>query len=131
MAGVPGKNMLIKLGTGTGATTIAGLRPSTFTVNGETVDITNKDSGGYRELLGSAGIASASISGGGVMQGGTFDKLLADRVIARSLDLYTFTYGTNSLAGSFQCTSYEATGDYNGAQTYSASWESSGSLVSA
>ena len=130
MAAQPGRSLLLKAGTGTGALTIASLRTTSFTVNGETVDVTNKDSAGYRELLGTAGIVSASISGAGVLAGGTFDVMLINRSTARSLDLYTVTFGTgNSIAGSFQVTSYQSAGEYNGAQTYDVALESSGSFT--
>lgn len=129
MAAVVGRNMLLKIGTGTAATTVAGLRPTSFTVNGETVDVTSKDSGGYRELLGSAGVVSVSMTANGIMAGGTQDLAFINRIVARSLDLYTMTFGTNTLAGSFQVTSYSATGDYNNAQTFDLGLESSGSLT--
>ncbi|CAB4176561.1 COG5437 Predicted secreted protein [uncultured Caudovirales phage] len=129
MAAQLGRSLLLKAGTGTGAVTIASLRSNAFTVNGETVDVTNKDSAGYRELLGSAGVVSASLSASGLLAGGTFDSMLLGRVTTRSLDLYTVTFGTNTIAGTFQTTSYKAAGEYNGAQTYDLSLESSGSLT--
>lgn len=129
MAAQPGRSFLLKVGTGTAATTVASLRPTSFSVNGETVDVTSKDSAGYRELLGSAGVASASISAGGLLAGGTYDAMFINRTVARSIDAYTVTLGTNTLSGLFQVTAYSANGDYNGAQAFDVSLESSGSLT--
>ena len=64
-----GKDLLIKLDlTGGGTyTTIAGLRATRISFNAETVDVTSLESqGGWRELLGGAGVRSASVSGSGV-----------------------------------------------------------------
>lgn len=130
MAAQTGRSFLLKAGTGTAAVTVASLRTNSFTVNGETVDVTNKDSAGYRELLGTAGVASMSISGAGLLAGGTFDSMFIGRVAAKSIDAYTLAgVGTNTITGLFQVTSYQAAGEYNGAQTYDVSLESSGSFT--
>ena len=65
MAAQNGRDLLIKMDmTGDGAfETIAGLRASRLSFNAETVDVTSLESeGGWRELLGGAGVRSASIS---------------------------------------------------------------------
>ena len=129
MAAITGRSFLLKVGTGTGAVTVASLRTNSFTVNGETVDVTNKDSAGYRELLGTGSPVSMSLSGAGILAGGTFDSMFIGRVAARSLDAYTITVGTNTITGLYQCTSYQASGEYNGAQTYDVGLESSGSFT--
>lgn len=129
MAAQTGRSMLLKVGTGTGATTVASLRTNGMTINGETVDVTNKDSAGYRELLGTAGVVSMSMSASGLLAGGTYDAMFINRVAAKSLDSYTFNLGTNTITGSFQAASYSANGEYNGAQAFDVSLESSGSLT--
>lgn len=63
-----GKDLLIKLDmTGGGQfDTIAGLRATRISFNAESVDVTSLESaGGWRELLGGAGVKSAAISGSG------------------------------------------------------------------
>ncbi len=77
MAAQNGKDLLIKLDlTGGGQfSTIAGLRATRISFNAETVDITSLDSqGGWRELLGGAGVRSASVSGSGVFVDGDTDE---------------------------------------------------------
>jgi len=69
MAAQNGKDLLIKLDmTGGGQfETIAGLRATRISFNAESVDVTSLEStGGWRELLGGAGVKSAGISGSGV-----------------------------------------------------------------
>ena len=68
MAVQNGKDLLIKVDLiGDGQfVTVAGLRATRIAFNAETVDVTSLDSsGGWRELLGGAGVKSASISGWG------------------------------------------------------------------
>ncbi len=61
MAVEKGSAFLLKIGNG-GApvvySTIAGLRPTQISVNGEAVNITSKDSGGWRQLLPGAGVGA-------------------------------------------------------------------------
>ena len=70
MAAQNGKDLLIKIDlTGDGQfETLAGLRATRISFNAETVEATNLDSGGWRELLAGAGVRSASVSGSGVFK---------------------------------------------------------------
>ena len=66
MAAQNGKDLLIKVDlTGDGQFhTMAGLRATRVSFNAEAVDVTSLESeGGWRELLGGAGVRSAAISG--------------------------------------------------------------------
>jgi TP901-1 family phage major tail protein len=49
--------------------TVAGLRTTQLSINGDAVVVTNKDSGAWRELLSGAGVRSVSVSGAGVFTG--------------------------------------------------------------
>ena len=127
-----GKDLLVKLDlTGGGQfTTIAGLRATRISFNAETVDVTSLESqGGWRELLGGAGVRSASVSGSGVF----VDSATADR--ARQI----FFSGTveafqvvipdfGIVEGPFQITAIEYAGSYNGEATYELSLASAGAL---
>ncbi len=56
-----GSAFLLKVGDGgvpPAYATIAGLRTTQLSINGEGVNVTTKDSGGWRELLSGAGPAS-------------------------------------------------------------------------
>ena len=65
MAMEKGSAFLLKVGEG-GAplvfTTVAGLRTTQLAINADTVVVTNQGSGGWRELLGGAGVRSVSIT---------------------------------------------------------------------
>jgi TP901-1 family phage major tail protein len=130
MAADTGRNMLLKLGTGTGAVTIAGARVNSMTVNGEIVDITTKDDGGRRVLLGTGGVSSVQMGVSGILTAGTASNVLSSRADAKSLDLYTFVWdGTaKTSSGSFQVSNFSVNGEYNGAQTFEATLESSGTI---
>ena len=72
MAAQKGKLVLLKADlAGTSPqvfTTLAGLRTTTWTINGEDVDVTTKDDNGWQQRLAGAGVRSLSISAGGVFQ---------------------------------------------------------------
>ena len=64
-----GSAFLLKVGDGAVTpvySTVAGLRTTQLSINGDSVVITNKGSGGWRELLSGAGVRSVSASGAGV-----------------------------------------------------------------
>ena len=111
-------------------TDIAALRTNSITIDSETVDITNKDSNGWRELLADSGVKSCSISASGVFTDDATQIGIQTKLLAATLNTFTMEFETgDTLAGSFQVTSMEYAGDYNGEQTYSISLESSGAIT--
>ncbi|MCA0044702.1 phage major tail protein, TP901-1 family [Celeribacter litoreus] len=132
MAAQNGKDLLIKLDmTGSGSfTTVAGLRASRISFNAETVDVTSlESSGGWRELLGGAGVKSAAISGSGVFKDAATDErarqIFFDGEVP-NFQVIIPDYGT--VEGAFQITSIEYAGSYNGEATYELSMASAGAL---
>ena len=127
MAAEKGLEFLLKIG----ATVVAGLRATAFTINGEEVDVTTKDStGGWRELLAEAGVTSMSITGSGVFQDNSNVAALRVSVIAKTQTAYTILFESgDDYTGQFQVTSIEQSGEFNGEVTYSVSLESSGEIV--
>ena len=128
MAANKGSLMLLKLGgAGTSGTTVGQLLTTSFTSNGEAVDVTNKDSAGYRTLLAGAGVASLSISAEGYLDGTTTVGTLMGYVTAQSLNTFGLEFNsTDTIVGSFQLTSMGSSGGHNDAQRYTLSLESSG-----
>ncbi|MFQ5535582.1 MAG: phage major tail protein, TP901-1 family [Sphingomonadales bacterium] len=124
-----GLAFLLKLGNP--GTVIAGLRSTSFTINGETVDVSNKDSTGqWRELLAAGGQVSMSVSGSGVFQDNSNVATLRANCIARTLDAYTLIFESgDTYTGNFQVTSVEQGGEHNGEVTYSVSLESGGPIT--
>ena len=133
MAAQKGSAMLMKVGDGASPevfTTIAGLRSTSLTVNNESVDVTNKDSLGKRELLAAAGVQSISVSGSGVFTDGSSESTIKTNALADTIDNYQFLvpdFGT--FTGAFEVTSLEYAGDFNGEVTYSMSFESGGAIT--
>ena len=59
MGAEKGSAFLLKIGNGLAPPaylTVAGMRTTQLSVNGEPVNVTTKDSGGWRELLSGAGV---------------------------------------------------------------------------
>lgn len=134
MAAQNGKDLLIKLDlTGGGLfTTIAGLRATRISFNAETVDVTSLESqGGWRELLGGAGVRSASVSGSG--SGVFVDSATDDRArqifFAGTVEQFQVIIPDFGIVeGPFQITAIEYAGSYNGEATYELSLASAGAL---
>ena len=111
-------------------TTIGGMRSTSISINDETVDITNKDSGTARTLLAQGGIFSMSVSGSGVFTDSASEATLQGDMNQAALTNYQFLipdFGTYT--GAFQLTSLEYAGEYNGEVTYSFTFESSGAIT--
>ncbi|MBL4801742.1 MAG: phage major tail protein, TP901-1 family [Emcibacter sp.] len=130
MAVEKGRAFLLKIGDGGGTETfdvVGGMRSTSLRINNETVDVTNKTSGGWRELLSGAGIRHISLSGGGIFTDSASEGLLQAKALASSVDNYEIVFESGAkFSGAFQVTSLEYSGDYNGERTYNISLESSG-----
>ncbi|MCK0139025.1 phage major tail protein, TP901-1 family [Aliiroseovarius sp. F47248L] len=132
MAAQNGKDLLIKLDmTGSGVfETIAGLRATRLSFNAESVDVTSLEStGGWRELLGGAGVKSASISGSGVFKDATTDERARQIFFDNEVpDFQVIVPGFGVVEGPFMITSVEYAGSHNGEATYELSMASAGEL---
>ncbi|MEI5688919.1 MULTISPECIES: phage major tail protein, TP901-1 family [Sphingomonas] len=135
MAVERGSAFLLKIGDGAAApafATVAGLRTTQMSVNGETVVITNKDSGGWRQLLSGAGVRSVSVSGAGVFTGSAGEARIRANALAGTIDDYRLSFeGGDSMTGRFLVTKLDYAGDFNGERSYTLSLESSGPVVAA
>lgn len=131
MAAQYGKDLLIKVDLdGAGQfETIAGLRASRLSFNAETVDATNLDSGGWRELLGGAGVRSAAVSGSGVFKDAATDERSRQIFFdAETPDFQVVIPDFGIVEGPFQITSIEYAGTHDGEATYELSLASAGPL---
>ena len=129
-----GSAFLLKVGDGASPpvfATVAGLRTTQLSVNGEAVAITSKDSGGWRELLSGAGVRSVSVSGAGVFTGSAAEARLKGNALSGMLDDYELSFESGErMRGRFLITRLDYAGDFNGERNYSVSLESSGEVVS-
>lgn len=130
MAAQKGSAVLIKIAVSGTQTTVGGLRSSSITLNDEMVDITNKDSSNNRTLLPQGGIQSMSISGSGVFTDAASETQLRTNFGGATLSSMSFVIpDLGTYAGSFQITSLEYAGEFNGEATYSLTAESSGAIT--
>jgi TP901-1 family phage major tail protein len=129
-----GSAFLLKIGDGAATpayATVAGLRTTQLSINGEPVVVTNKGSGGWRELLSGAGVRSVSVSGAGVFTGSAAETRLKSHALAGMLDDYELSFeGGERMRGRFLVTRLDYAGDFNGERSYTLSLESSGQVVS-
>ena len=132
MTAQKGKDLLLKIdadGSGT-FVTVAGLRSRHIAFNAETVDISNTDSAGrWRELLEGAGVKRASVSGSGIFKDAATDasvrQVFFDGSI-RNWQVIVPDFGT--LAGAFQVTALQYSGEHDGELAYELSLESAGAI---
>ena len=135
MAMEKGSAFLLKVGDG-GAplvfTTVAGLRTTQLAINADTVVVTNQGSGGWRELLGGAGVRSVSITGSGVFTGSAAETRLKANALAGTIDDYRVSFESgDTMTARFLITKLDYAGDFNGERTYTLALESSGAVVTA
>lgn len=135
MSAESGRAFLLKIGNGGSPiayATVAGLRTTQLSINGEMVAITSKDSGGWRELLSGAGVRSVSVSGAGVFTGSAAELRLKGNALAGVIDDYRMSFESGeTLSGRFLVTRLDYAGDYNGERSYTIALESSGAVVAA
>ncbi len=129
-----GSAFLLKVGDGAmppAYATIAGLRTTQLSINGEGVNVTTKDSGGWRELLSGAGVRSVSVSGAGIFTGSAAEGRIKGNALAGVIDDYELSFeGGERMQGRFLITRLDYAGDYNGERNYTLSLESSGAVAS-
>jgi TP901-1 family phage major tail protein len=128
-----GSAFLLKIGDGAeppAFATVAGLRTTQMSVNGEPVNVTSKDSGGWRELLSGAGVRSVSVAGSGIFTGSAAEIRLKSNALAGLIDDYELSFESGErMRGRFLLTRLDYSGDYNGERNYSLSLESSGPVT--
>lgn len=133
MAGeASGRDLLIQRSTDGGTTynTIASVRTKSVAINNEPIDITTDDSDAWRTLLAEPGNRSIDLSVSGIW---TDDDLLAQISAATASvalqDLQIVYPDTSTHEGDFMINTFNVTGEYNGAATFEASFQSSGSVT--
>ena len=133
MAIEKGSAFLLKVGDG-GApviySTVAGLRTTMFSINGEQVNVTNKDSGGWRELLTGAGTRSVSVAGAGIFTGSAAEARVQASALSGAIDDYELAFESGArMRARFLVTRMDHSGDFNGERSYTLALESSGAVV--
>ena len=133
MAAQPGRDLLIKLdpdGTG-GFQTVAGLRTRRLSLSSGAVDATAADSpGGWRELLGGAGIRKASVTGSGIFRDAAADALVRAAFLDGTLRAWQVVVpGFCTITGPFLLAGLDYAGTHDGEVTFDIALESAGALT--
>jgi TP901-1 family phage major tail protein len=119
-----GRRLRIRQLTGTNAVPIAGARADSLSISNEAIDITDKDSNGWRTLLADAGSRTISADVDGILKdddvlsvaAGTGSALLEDH----SIEIENF----GLLAGKFFLNNFTVTGQMADAVTFTATIQS-------
>ena len=112
--------------------TVAGLRTTQLSITGDTVVITSKESGGWRELLSGAGIRTVSVSAAGIFLGSAAEAQVRANAMTGTIDEYELSFeGGEKLRGKFLVQRLDYAGDFNGERNYTLALESSGPVVPA
>ena len=131
MGAQKGKDLLVKMHDGTGYVTVAGLRSRKIAFNAELVDVTHAESADrWRELLAGAGVKRAAISGRGLFKDAASDALVRQAFFDGAINacqVIVPDFGT--IAGAFQISALEFSGEHNGEVTFDISLESAGALT--
>ena len=132
MAAQSGRDLLLKIDmTGAGNfETVAGLRATRLSLNAETVDVTTVESDGrWRELLGGAGVRSASASGSGVFKDAASDERVRAAFFGGEVpqwQLIVPEFGV--IEGPFMIVNLEYGGTHDGEATFEMALASAGAV---
>ena len=133
MGAQKGKDLLLKVdGTGGGVfTTVAGLRSRSLAFNAQTVDVSHAESAGrWRELLSGAGMRHARVQGAGIFKDAASDETIRALFFSgtiRAWQIVVPDFGT--IAGPFQISGLDFSGQHDRELTFDVSLESAGELI--
>lgn len=112
--------------------TVAGLRTTQMSINGDAVVVTHKQSGGWRDLLSGAGTRSVSVSAAGIFLGSTAENAIRANALAGIIADYELSFEDGArMRGKFLVQRLDYAGDFNGERNYTMQLESSGPVVPA
>lgn len=134
MAADKGKDFLLKIEDSAGSstyTTIANLTTLTSAITNTTIDITNKDSNCFRELLEGGSTKGVDVTLAGVLTETTQQDLLFTNATTNDIYNYQIVHGASNstITAAFQVTGFTINGGFDDAQTFDATLVSSGTIT--
>ncbi|RJY09688.1 phage major tail protein, TP901-1 family [Aurantiacibacter aquimixticola] len=133
MSAQKGSAFLLKIGDGAqppAYETVAGLRTTQMSINGDAVVVTHKESGGWRDLLSGAGVRSVSVSAAGIFLASEAETAIRAHALAGTIDEYELSFEDGErLRGRFLVQRLDYSGDFNGERNYTLQLESSGPVM--
>jgi len=128
MAGFNGRQLVIDWS----ATTLVGVRSRTISTTNDYVDVTTDDDTGWRTLLADPGMRSVEVTVSGI----TSDEVLLAAIYAADVEktalevtLPTSLATAGSLQADFLISSFEQSGEHDGAYEFSATFMSTGEVT--
>lgn len=125
MAGANGRALTIDWD----AVTLVGVRTRGYTITNDYVDVTTDDDDGWRTLLADPGLRSMEVTVGGISS----DQVLIAEIMKASITgeplLVQLPTTTGTLGGDFLLSSFEQTGEHDGAVEFSATFMSNGEVT--
>lgn len=125
MAGANGRALIIKWD----GVTVVGVRTRGYTITNDYVDVTTDDDNGWRTLLANPGLRSMEVTVGGISS----DQVLIAEIMKSNITGEPLTTElpttTGTLTGTFLCSSFEQTGEHDGAVEFSATFMSNGVIT--
>lgn len=111
-------------------TSVAGLRTTQMSINGDAVNITTKASGGWRELLPGGGVRSVSVSASGIFLGSAEEVAVRGHALSGTIADYELSFESGErMQGAFLVQRLDYSGDFNGERSYAIALESAGPVV--
>lgn len=130
MAQYPGRGLLIKISDGGNPATyltVGGIRPTNFSIANEPVEVTNKDSNGFRQYLEGAGTRSLAVSGSGVYDNGPGINKLEEAARTNAFaDIRILFPNGDDVTGDFHVSNFAYSGGHDDEQGWEVTLESAG-----
>jgi len=122
MAGANGRSLTIDWDS----VTLVGVRTKSYTITNDYVDVTTDDDAGWRTLLANPGLRSVEVTVSGISS----DQILIAEMMEANVSGEPLTVQlpttTGTLSGTFLVSSFEQSGEHDGAVEFSATFMSNG-----
>jgi len=126
MAGHNGRELTIDWDS----VTLVGVRTRTYSITNDYVDVTTDDDSGWRTLLADPGVRSVEVTAGGICSDQVLiAEIMKANISGEPLDVNLPTASGAKLNGTFVVSSFEGSGEHDGAYEFSATFMSSGAVT--
>jgi predicted secreted protein len=107
----------------------AGVRTTRLVLNNNPVDISNADSGGFREMAAEAGLQSMQVSLDGIVSNGAvFRRVRRFAAVKKVVTIQYRSFTNEAWQSDMVISSLQLTGAYNDVETFSITLDSTGPI---
>lgn len=125
-----GRDLLLKIAdnqTEPAFVTVAGLRARSISFNAKSVDVTDSESAGWRELMGQTGLRSMAVTGQGIFRDAASDALLREAFFTQELKNWQIVIPDFGIfSGPFLISSLDFSGNHDAEAQFGLSISSAG-----